>query len=51
MFGIWGFIAIVALSYLSGWIFLRKLDQRVKENANPKMIHYNFNEIEKKERR
>lgn len=47
LFGTWGFICVVAISYVFGWAFLRMLDQRVKENANPKMIHYNFNDIER----
>lgn len=48
IFGTWGFVALVAISYLVGWIFLKKLDERVKENAKPKMIHYNFNDIDRK---
>jgi len=48
IFGLWGFVALTAISYLIGWIFLKKLDDRVKENANPKMIHYNFSDIDRK---
>lgn len=47
LFGIGGFILILFISNLIGWVFLRKLDKRIKENARPHMIHYNLGDLKK----
>jgi len=47
--GPWGLVIMVTLSYISGWAFLRKLDDRVKRNSKPHMIHYQFDRIDKRD--
>lgn len=49
VFGLLGFTVILFISYFLGWIFFRKLDKRVKENASPHIIHYSMETLEKKE--
>lgn len=47
MFGPWGLILIAAASYAAGWIFIRKMDERVKKNSKPKFIHYKLDDLKK----
>jgi len=47
LFGVGGFILVLSISDFIGWVFFRKLDRRVKENARPHMIHYNIEDLKK----
>lgn len=48
VFGVIGFIVILLTSYFLGWLFFRKLDKRIKDNANPHIIHYSFEDLKNK---
>lgn len=48
VFGVMGFMAILMISYFLGWLFFRKLDKRVKDNANPHIIHYSLDDLKNK---
>lgn len=48
VFGSGGFFVIVTISYAVGWIFFKKLDERVRKNVRPHMIHYHIDNTKKR---